>query len=170
MLIEFGEVHDFVDWLNGIDVGGMRGVEVVKFGGNDVTGALGGIAIIHTVILDAQAADGGGHPAILAPMIVDAAVLADVPAKRHTFEENVAENQVARVISLGEKAILFEAFGAHDVANDVVMNVLQRKLGFGNGGEALDPVFDVEFFRCDGLRHTMPPNPGLGFAGIAKEL
>jgi hypothetical protein len=169
-LVEFGEVHDFVDGLHGIDVGGMSGVEIVKFGGNDMTGTFSGVAVVHTIILYTQAADGRGHPAILSAMIVNAAVLPDVPAKRHALEENVAEDEIARVISLGEKAIFFEAFRAHGVADDIVLDVLQRELGFADGSEAFDPVFDGEFFGCDRLRHTVPPNPGLGFAGIAKEL
>jgi hypothetical protein len=35
---------------------------------------------------------------------------------------------------------------------------LQGEVGFGNSREALDPVFDAEFFGCDGLLHTIPPN------------
>jgi hypothetical protein len=91
-------------------------------------------------------------------MIVNAAVLADVPAKRHALEEIVAEDEIARVISLGEEAIFFETLGADGVANNVVLDVLQREFSLGDSREALDPVFDFEFFRCDGLRHTMPPN------------
>jgi len=86
-------------------------------------------------------------------MIVHAAVLADVPAERHAFEESVAENQIARVISLGEEAVFFEAFGEHGVADNVVLDVLQGEKRFGDGSEAFDPVVDGEFFGCDVLRH-----------------
>src|SRR5437879_4857101 len=98
----------------------MGGIEVVKFGGDNVASARGGVAVDHAIILDAQAADGRGHPAILVAMIVDAAVLADVPAKRHAFKQIVAENEIARVISLGEEAVFLEALGVHGVADDVV--------------------------------------------------
>jgi len=169
-LVEFGEIDDFVDRLHGIDVGGMSSVEIVELGGNDVAGALCVVAVIDAIVLDAEAAYGRGHPTILAAVIVDAAVLADVPAEGHALEQIVAEDEVARVISFGEKAISFEALGMNGVADDVVLDILQGEVGFGDGREALHPIVDVEFFRCDGLRHTMPPNPGLGFAGIAKEL
>jgi hypothetical protein len=103
-------------------------------------------------------------------MIVDAAVLTDVPAKRHAFEQSVAENEIASVASLGKEAVFLEAVLADAVANDVVLDVLQREFGFGDSSEGLDPIFNAEFFRCDISCHAMPPNPGLGFAAIASEL
>ena len=133
-LVEFGEVHDFVDRLHGIDVCGMSGVEIIELGGNNVAGPFCGVAVIDAIVLDAEAADGRGHPAVLAAVIVDAAVLADVPAKRHALEEIVAKDEIARVISLGEEAIFFEAFGTDGVADDVVLNILQGEVGFGDGG------------------------------------
>src|SRR5207237_10175998 len=120
-------VHDYESRLNWTDVGGMSGVKIVKCRRDDTTRAFRGVAIVDAIILDAQAGDGRGHPAILATMIVNAAVLADVPAKRHAFEESVAEDEIARVISPGEEAIFCEAFGTHGVADDVALDVLQRK-------------------------------------------
>src|SRR5205807_6794809 len=91
-LAELSQVHDFVDRLDGIHVGGMRGVEIVSISRDDFTSAVGGVAAVNTIVLDAQPADGRGHPAILVAMIVDAAVLADFPADGHTFKEIILEN------------------------------------------------------------------------------
>jgi hypothetical protein len=77
-------------------------------------------------------------------MIVDAAVLADVPAKSHAFEHIVAENEIASVVALGKKAIRVERLGADGVANDVVLDILQREVALRDAGEALDPIGDVE--------------------------
>src|SRR4029077_143783 len=107
-LIEFGEVLDFMYRLEGIYISWMRRVEIVAIGGNNFTGAVSGVVIDHTVILHAQAADGRGHPAILVAMIVDAAVLADVPADGHALENFILENQVARVAALGKKTIFVD--------------------------------------------------------------
>src|SRR6266403_6046986 len=99
-LVEFREVDDFVDGLDGIHVGGMRGIEIVDIRRNDFTSAVRNVALIDAIVLYAEAADGRGHPAVLVAMIVDAAVLADFPADGHALEEIVLENQIARVAAL----------------------------------------------------------------------
>src|SRR5258706_6743944 len=99
-LIEFGKIDHFVNGLDGIHIRRMRGVEIVGIRRNDFASALRGVALIHAVVLHAEAADGRGHPAVLVAMIVDAAVLADFPADGHALEEIVLENQIARVAAL----------------------------------------------------------------------
>jgi hypothetical protein len=99
-LIKLLEIDYLVDRLDGIHISGMRGVEIVGIGRNDFTGSMRNVAVIDAVILYAETADGGGHPAILVAMIVNAAVLADFPAHGHAFEEIVLENQIARVTAL----------------------------------------------------------------------
>lgn len=79
-------------------------------------------------------------------MIVDAAVLADFPADGHALEKIVFENEIARVISFGEKAILVERFGADGVLDDVVLNGFESEVALGDGGEIFDPVGDGELF------------------------
>src|SRR5690349_900196 len=37
-LVEFRHVHHFMDRFHGIDIGGMRGVEIVELGGDDAAG------------------------------------------------------------------------------------------------------------------------------------
>jgi len=125
-------------------VDGMRAVHFVDFRRNDFAGAAGGVFFFDAKILDFQAADRCGHPAILITMIVDAAVLADFPADRHALEEIVFENEIAGVIACGEEEIFFERFGAHRVVDDVVLNVFEREGAIGDRGEAFDPVSDGE--------------------------
>ena len=81
------KIQHLVHRFERIDVGGVRRVHFVDVGGDDVTGAVGGVAIVHAKVLHFQAADRRGHPTILVAMIVDAAGLADLPADGHAFED-----------------------------------------------------------------------------------
>jgi hypothetical protein len=130
--------------FEGIYVHGMSAVHLVDFRGDDLACAARGVFFFDAKILDFQAADGSGHPAILIAMIVDAALLADFPADGHALEEIVFENEIARVVALGEEAIFVEAPGAHGVVEDVVLHIFEREVALGNGSEALDPVGDGE--------------------------
>ena len=91
-LIEFGEIENLVDGFERIDVGGMRGIHVVDVGGIEMTSAEVGVFVGDMKILDAEFADGSGHPTVLIAMIVDAAGLADLPTDGHTFEDIILEN------------------------------------------------------------------------------
>jgi len=117
-LIVFGQIENLMDGFEGIDVDGIGGVHFVDVGGDESTGAgvVGdGVAIFDTKILDLQAADGGGHPAVLVAMIVDAGELADFPADGHTFEKIVFENEVAGCSSPWRKKYIFrESRGGRD--------------------------------------------------------
>ena len=106
-LVEFGKVDDFVDWFGGIDVGGMGGIDLKRVSGNEMTLAVSGIAVVDAIVLNTEAADGGGHPTILVAMIVDAAALSDFPTDGHAFEEIVFENEIASVVTFGEVAKFF---------------------------------------------------------------
>lgn len=79
-------------------------------------------------------------------MIVNAAGLADFPADGHALEEIIFENEIARVIAFGEKAIFVERFGAHGVLDDVVLDIFEGEAALGNGRKAFDPVGDGELF------------------------
>jgi hypothetical protein len=133
-----------MDGLERIDVHRMGAVHFVDFRGNDFAGTAGGVFFFDAKILDFQAADGSGHPAILIAMIVDAAVLADFPADGHALEKIILENKIARVIAFGEEAILVERFGTDGVLYDVVLDIFKRKVAFRDSGEALDPIGDGE--------------------------
>src|ERR1700722_1069671 len=122
----------------------MSAVHFIDFGGNDFAGAAGGVFFFDAEILDSQAADGRGHPTVLIAMVVDAAVLSDFPADRHTLEEIVFENEIASVIPFGEEAVLVEGLRMDGVVNDVVLDIFERKVALGDSGEALDPVGDGE--------------------------
>src|SRR5258707_13250668 len=90
--VEFRQVHDFMDRLDGIHIGGMRSVEIVGIGGDDFARAVGGVAPVYAVVLNAKPADGRGHPTVLTAMVVNAAVLADIPADGHALKEIIPEN------------------------------------------------------------------------------
>src|SRR5258708_30074980 len=49
--VEFRQVHDFMDRLDGIHIGGMRSVEIVGIGGDDFARAVGGVAPVYAVVL-----------------------------------------------------------------------------------------------------------------------
>ena len=52
----------------------------------------------HMKILDQQAADGDGHPAVLVAVVVDGTGLADFPADGNQFVERSFVDQVAGVV------------------------------------------------------------------------
>jgi len=155
-LVEFGKIEHLVDRLERIDVSGMSGVHFIDLGGKNAAGAMGGIALVDTEILDFQSADGRGHPAILAAMIVDAAGLASFPADRQTLEDIVAEDEIAGVITLGEKEILVESFRENGMTKNVVLDVFEGEFALGDGGQALDPIGDGELFGGELFVHDLP--------------
>jgi len=133
-----------MDGLEGIHVDGICRVHFVDLRGNDSASAAGRVFLFDAKILDFQTADGSGHPAVLIAMIVDAAVLADFPADGHALEKIVFENEIPGVVALGEEAIFIEALGADGVVEDVVLDVFEREVALGDGGEGFDPVGDGE--------------------------
>ncbi len=167
-LIVFGEVENLMDGFEGIDVDGICGIHFVDVGGGESTGAGvvgGGMVVFDAEILDLEAADGSGHPAILVAMIVDAGELADFPADGHTFEKIVFENEVAGVAALGEKNIFFERVGADVILDDEVLDVFEGEIAGGDGGEIFDPVGDGELGGGEIVGHRKPPrnyNAGRG--------
>jgi len=93
-------------------------------------------------------------------MIVNAAVLADFPADGHTLEKVVLENEIASVVAFGEKKIFFQRFWTHGVADDVVLDIFESEVAFGDGGKAFDPVNDGERFDGELILHgkeIIPP-------------
>src|SRR5580693_9153809 len=122
----------------------MGAIHFVNFRGSDLTGAARGVFFVDAKILDFQAADGSGHPAVLVAMIVDAAVLSYFPADGHALEEIVFENEIARVIPLGEEEVFFERLRTDRVLDDVVLDSLESEFAFRDSGEAFDPVGDGE--------------------------
>jgi hypothetical protein len=141
-LIKFGQVQNLMDRFEGINVNRMGAVHFVDFRGNDFAGAAGGIFFVDAKILDFQTADGGGHPAVLIAMIVDAAVLPNFPTDSHALEEIVFENEIAGVIAFGEEEIFFERLGTDSVLNDVVLDRFESEGTLGDSDEAFDPVGD----------------------------
>jgi len=141
--------------FEGIDVDGMSAVHFVDFRGDDLASAAGSVFLFDAKILDFQAADGSGHPAILVAMIVDAAVLADFPADGHALEEIIFENEIAGVVAFGEEAIFFEALGADGMVEDVVLDVVEREAALGDGGEAFDPIGNGELLDDDLFWHDL---------------
>src|SRR5260370_17866897 len=106
---------------------------------DDFAVSLIGVSLVHTVILDAEGADGSGHPTILAAMIVDAAVLADVPANGHALEDVVPEDEIVIVIAFGKEKILVEGLRADGVADEEVMHVLYREVDLRVVRQVLHP-------------------------------
>jgi hypothetical protein len=141
-LIKFGQVQNLMDRFEGVNVNRMGAVHFVDFRGNDFAGAAGGIFFVDAKILDFQTADGGGHPAVLIAMIVDAAVLPNFPTDSHALEEIVFENEIAGVIAFGEEEIFFERLGTDSVQDDEVLDRFESEGTLGDSDEAFDPVGD----------------------------
>jgi hypothetical protein len=131
-LLEFRQIQDLMNGFERIYVDGVSPVHLVDFRRNDLTSAAGGVFFFDAKILDFQAPDGSGHPAVLIAMIVDAAVLADFPANSHTLEEVVLENEIAGVIAFGEEEVFLKRFRADGVLSDVVLNVFESEVTLGN--------------------------------------
>ena len=146
-----------MDRFERIDVGGMRGVHLVDIRGNDAAGAVGGVTVVTPEILDLQATDGGGHPAILVAVIVDAAGLADFPADGHAFEGVVFKDEIAGVVAFRKEKIFVERSGTDSVAEDVVLNICEREVALRDGSEAFHPIGDSELVGCGVCRHRKPP-------------
>src|SRR5205085_2348044 len=104
-----------------------------------------------------QTADGRRHPAILIAMIVDTAELADFPANGHTFEDFIFEDEIAGVAALGEEEVFVERFGTDGVVEDIVLDISEREIALGDGGEIFDPVGDGELFGNELFGHGRPP-------------
>jgi hypothetical protein len=135
----------------------MGGVHFVDVGWNNATGATRRVTIVNAEILDLQPADGRGHPTILIAMVVNSAGLPDFPTNGHALEDFVLEDEIAGVVALRKIAVLFERFGSHRVADDVVLDVIESEIAPGDRREALHPISDSELFGCDVLCHQAPP-------------
>src|SRR5215468_5372791 len=90
-------------------------------------------------------------------MIVNSGEMSDFPTNGHTFEEIVFENEIAGVAALGKIEKFFERFGADVMADDVVLDVFEREILRGDGGEILDPVGDGKLFGDEIVGHEKPP-------------
>jgi hypothetical protein len=104
-LIVFGEIENLVNGFEWIDVTRIGGIHFVDISRHEPTraGMIGKrVAVFDAEVLDFEAADRRGHPAILIAMIVDAGKLADFPANRHAFEEIILEDEIAGVATFGE--------------------------------------------------------------------
>ena len=90
-------------------------------------------------------------------MVVNADVLPDFPANRHALEEFILENQVSRVAAFGKIAIFVQTLRKDGMANDIVLNILEREITDGNGGKVFHPFSDGELFDSDVSCHGLPP-------------
>jgi hypothetical protein len=155
-LIVLGQIEDLMDRFERIYVNRICGIHFIDVGRHEPTraGVIGeGVAVFHTEILDFEAADGSGHPAVLIAMIVNTGELTDFPADGHTLEEVIFENEIASVAALGEIKILVERFGANMVMDDEILDVLQGEILGRDGGEILDPVRDGELSGGEVVGH-----------------
>ena len=145
-VIELREIHDFVDRLDGIDVGGVGGIHVNGVGGDEMAGGVGSVAVVDSIVLDAESADGDGHPTVLVAMIVNAAALANFPAYGHALEEIVFEDEIARVIAFGKITVGIKRFRADEMVKHEIVNVFESEFGWGDGVKFFNPPIDGELF------------------------
>ncbi len=146
-LVEFGKIENLMNGLFALDGAGMVVIHIVGDTRRNVAGAASVVLIIDAEILDAQFADGHGHPAILPAMIVNAAGLADFPTDGDDFEEAALEDEIPRVMAFGVEEVGLEGFDANLVLLEVFFDFRKSEIFAMNGGKAVDPLIDCE------LRH-----------------
>ena len=159
-LIVFGEIQNLVDRLERIDVTGIGGVHLINVGRLKPTGAgvIGkSVAVFNAEILDFESADGGGHPAVLIAMIVNAGELADFPTNSHAFEKIVLKDEIASVAALGKIEISVERFRANVILDDEILHIFEREIPGGDSGEIFDPIGDGELGGGEVVGHEVPP-------------
>ena len=99
-LIERSEILNLMDRLSRLNHAGMIRIHIVGIGRNELACVFGNVAIIDAEILHPQPPNWRGHPAVLSPVIVDAAHLSDFPANGDHFEEIALEHKISRVMRL----------------------------------------------------------------------
>src|SRR5215469_2544737 len=147
-LVEFGEVEDLMDGFFALDGAGVVVVHVVRTAGTEIAGALSAVLIFDAKILDAEFADGDGHPAILSAMIVDAADLADFPADGHDFEKIAFEDEISRVVAPGVEEVGLKRVDAELILLEIFFDFRESEVLTMNCGKAFHPLVDGH------LRHT----------------
>src|SRR5260370_38041794 len=90
-------------------------------------------------------------------MVVNAASLADFPANGHALEDVVLEDEIARVIAFRKITVFVERFGAHGMAENVVLDVFEGEVALAECGKTFYPIGDRELFRCYFLCHRELP-------------
>jgi hypothetical protein len=141
-LIEFGEIQNLVDGLFALDGAGVIVVHIVGNAGREAARATRRVLIVDAKILDAQFANGHGHPAILSAMIVDAADLANFPADGHHFEEVALKDEIPSVVALGVKKIRLEGVDADLISLKIFFDFRKREIFAMDGGKAAHPFVD----------------------------
>ena len=141
-LVEFGEIEDLMDGLFPLDGAGMVVVHVVGTARTEIASALSAVLIFDAEILDAEFADGDGHPAILSAMIMDAADLADFPADGHDFEEIAFEDEISRVMALGVEEVGLERVYAELILLEIFFDFRESEVLAMNCGKAFHPFVD----------------------------
>ena len=144
-LVELRKIEHLMDRLFALNGPGMVVIHDVGRAGREAAGAGGGILAVDAEILDAELADGDGHPAILSAMIVNAAGLADFPADGHDFEEFAFVDQITGVMAFGVEEVGFERFAANGMPLQILLDVFEGELLAMNFGEVLNPSVDVQW-------------------------
>lgn len=147
-LIEFGKIKHLMHRLFALNRAGMIVIHVIGDAGRDAASAARVILIFDAKILDAQFADGHGHPAVLPAMIVNPADLADFPADGKDFEEGTLEDEISRVVAFGVEKIGLERVNAELIVLKILLNFREREILVMNFGKAVHPFIDRQ------LRHS----------------
>lgn len=150
-LLEFGKIENLMDGLLALHGARMIGVHVIRHAGRKIASAASRVLIGDAEILNAQFANGHGHPAVLSAMIVDAADLAGLPADGKDFEEVAFENEIPGVVAPGVEKIGLERFDANLILLEVCFDFRERKVFAMNCRKAADPFIDRH------LRQGKPP-------------
>jgi 23S rRNA (adenine2503-C2)-methyltransferase len=147
LLIELRKIQNLMHRFFGLDHGGMRRVHVVRLGRNQFAIAVRRVAIFHSEILDAQAADRRHHPTILIAMIVDPADLADIPADGQNFKKLAFVNEIPGVVAFRVVHVGLQRFRLDRVARSEFKDRWNGELFLGDGAEFLDPFVDTHYLH-----------------------
>src|SRR5271170_6079494 len=135
-------VDDNVDWLLGVNLGRILGVDDIAFRGSEFTKLRRGVLADEAVVLHLYFTEGYTHPATLIGVVVDPALLPDLPADGDEIEERRVKDEVSSVVlgaevKEGIKARDGHGIFAHEFKHGAVGKLLFRDFA-ELGGEGAD--------------------------------
>lgn len=144
-LAKFRQIQHLVNGLEGVDGHGVGGVHLGELGGHQAASLAGLIALLDTIILHAQAADGRGHPAILVTVIMDTAALTNLPTNCHHLAELVAKNEIARVVAERKEEIGAQSGWIHRMFFHESEDAVHDEVPLSKSGKLFHPVVNGEY-------------------------
>jgi len=135
-------VDQKMNWLAGINLGGVAGVDDVAVRRGEFTEAGRGVQTDDVVVLHLYLAKSDTHPAALIRVVVNPALVPDLPTESHEIKERRVEDEISSVVvgvevEVGVEARNRDGIVAHVFENCAVGELLLRDFA-KPGGESAD--------------------------------